>query len=74
MEKVISYMLYDKLYVKWKAYMICLTAGLIKKTFFYKMSYFPEPYTRGKNKIKVKLNLFNYATKSDGRCRQIKIC
>ena len=54
--------------------MICLIAGLIKKTFFYKMSYFPEQYTRGKSKIKVKLNFFNYEAKSDGRCRQIKIC
>ena len=29
------------------------------------MSNFPEPYTHIKNKIKVGLNLFNYATKSD---------
>ena len=27
------------------------------------MSYFLEPYTRSKNKIKVKLDLSNYATK-----------
>ena len=26
------------------------------------MSYFPEPYTHGKNKIKVELDLYNYAT------------
>ena len=29
------------------------------------MSYFPEPYTRSKNNIKVELNLSNYAAKSD---------
>ena len=29
------------------------------------MSYFPEPYTRSKNKIKVRLDLSNYVTKSD---------
>ena len=29
------------------------------------MSYFPEPYTRGKNKIKVELDFSNYARKSD---------
>ena len=28
------------------------------------MSFFPEPYTN-KNKIRVELNLSNYATKSD---------
>ena len=28
------------------------------------MSYFPEPFTN-KNKVLVKLNVFNYATKSD---------
>ena len=31
------------------------------------MSYFPEPYTYSKNKIKVELDLANYATKSDLR-------
>ena len=29
------------------------------------MSYFPESYSRSKNKIKVELVLSNYATKSD---------
>ena len=29
------------------------------------MSYFPEPYTRRKSKIKVELDLSNYATKSN---------
>ena len=50
---------------KAKGVIIYLITGLIKKILFYKMSYFPEPYTRSKNKIKVELELSNYATKSD---------
>ena len=29
------------------------------------MSYFPKPYTHSKNKIKLELDLPNYATKYD---------
>ena len=47
-----------------KVNIIHVIIGLIK-ILLYKMSYFPEPYTRSKNKIKVELNLCNYATKSD---------
>ena len=42
---------------------ILLTAGLIKKILLNKMSYFPEPYNRSKNKIAVELDLSIYATK-----------
>ena len=48
-----------------KATIINLTVGLIKKILFYIMSYLAEAYTHSKNKIKVKLDLSNYATKSD---------
>ena len=48
-----------------KAMMIPLAIALIREIFVYKMSYFPEPYTRSQNKIKVELDLSNYATKSD---------
>ena len=42
---------------------IHLIAGLIKKT-VQKREYFPEPkYSRGR--VKVELNLTNYATKAD---------
>ena len=41
--------------------------GLIKKILLYKMSYFPEPYTRSKNKFKVKLDLSYYATKPESK-------
>ena len=45
--------------------MTVLTVGLRKKVLLYKMSYFPEPYTRSKSKRKVKWDLFNYVTKFD---------
>ena len=34
-----------------KAIITHVLVGLIKKILLYKMSYFPEPYTRSKNKI-----------------------
>ena len=40
-----------------------LTVGLLMS--LYNMRYFAEPYNRSKNKIKVELNLYNYAKKSD---------
>ena len=52
----------DKLYVKLKGFD---NIGLIKKIALCKMSCFPEPYTCTKNKIKVKLDISNYATKFD---------
>ena len=45
--------------------MILLTVGLIKKIWLYKISYFSEPYARGKSKIKAELDLSYYATKFD---------
>ena len=45
--------------------MIHLIVGLIKNILLYKVSYFPEEYTRSKNKIKFEFDLSNYATKSD---------
>ena len=36
-----------------KVMIILLTVGLIKKISFKKISYFPEPYTRSKNKKKL---------------------
>ena len=44
--------------------LIQLIVGLIKKISLYKMSYFLEPYAHRK-KIKFRLELSNYATKSD---------
>ena len=48
-----------------KDMVICLIVELMKKMLLNKMSYFPEPYTHSKNKLKVELDLYNYATKSD---------
>lgn len=42
-----------------------LTAGLIKKISLYNMSYFPEPYSLNKNKIKAELDLSYYPTQSN---------
>ena len=44
---------------------IRLIVGLMKTMLLNKMSCFPELYTRSKNKIKVELDLSNYAAKSD---------
>ena len=44
---------------------IYLIVRLIKNTSFCKKSHFAEPYTRIKNKIKVELDLSNYAVKSN---------
>ena len=44
-------------------FLFFLIVGFIKKILSHKMSYFPEPHTRIKNNVKVKLDLSNYATK-----------
>ena len=44
---------------------IFLIVRLIKKILLDKMSYFPESYSRSKNKTQVELDLLNYATISD---------
>ena len=48
-----------------KVAIIVLIFESIKKISLYKKSYFPELYTCSNNKIKVELDLSNYATKSD---------
>ena len=55
----------DALYLKRKGYDNSLNSVIDKKISLYKIRYFPEPYSHNKNKIKVKLDLSNYATKSD---------
>ena len=44
---------------------ILLIAGLIKKTLYKMSQYFPKPYEPFGGDISVKLDLSNYATKSD---------
>ena len=60
-----------------KVMIIHLIVGLIEKILLHEMSCFSESYTHIKIKMKVELNLCNYARKSDlkerNRCRYIKI-
>ena len=58
-EKVINYILNGKIMI------INLIVGLIKNILLYKVSYFPEIYTRSKNKKTVEFDLSNYVTKSN---------
>ena len=48
-----------------KAMMIHLIAGLIKKTLYKMSQYFPKPYDPFGGSIRVKVDLSNYATKTD---------
>ena len=48
-----------------KAVMIHLIAGLIKKTLYKMSQYFPKPYDPFGGSIRVKVDLSNYATKTD---------
>ena len=48
-----------------------LTVGLIKRISLYKITYFLEPYTLSKSKVKAELDLPNYATKSDLKTQQM---
>ena len=45
--------------------MIHLIAGLIKKTLYKMSQYFPKPYDPFGGSIRVKVDLSNYATKTD---------
>ena len=48
-----------------EAMILLLIVGLITKISLDKTSYFPEPYNRSRNKLKVELDLSNYSTRSD---------
>ena len=56
-----------------KALIISSTVGLIRKIMLYKTNCFTDPNNYSKNKIKVKLDLFNYVTKADLKERQVLI-
>ena len=62
-----------KLYVKWKDYDNSFNSCIDKKISLYKMSYFPEPHTYSRNKIKAELDLSNYAIKQDSKTEQVSI-
>ena len=44
---------------------ICLIAGLIKKTLYRISKYFSKPFRSSGKNINVKVDLSNYATKTD---------
>ena len=48
-----------------KAMIINLIAGLMKKTLYKVSQYFPKPYQPFGGDTNVKVDLFNYATKTD---------
>ena len=48
-----------------KVMIVLFIVGLIKNMPLYKMSYYPEPDSHGRNKMKVELDLSNYGTKAD---------
>ena len=48
-----------------KVMIIPLIAGLIKKTLYKMSQYFPKPYEPFGGDINVKVDLSNYATKTD---------
>ena len=55
----------NKLYVKWKVIIIYLIVGLIKKILYKMSQYFPKPYKLFEGDINVKVDLSNYALKTD---------
>ena len=56
-----------------KVMIICLIVKQIKNILLYKMSYYLDPDSYGRNKIKSELKLSNYAIKPDVKkhCRYI---
>ena len=64
-ERVIIKRKRNKLYVKWTGYDIYLIAGLIKMTLYKISQYFHKPYRNFGRDINVKVDLSNYATKTD---------
>ena len=53
-----------KLYVKWKGYDNSFNSRIDKKDIMKMSEYFPEPKSSG-GRVKVELDLSNYATKAD---------
>ena len=61
-EKVINRK-WDKLHIKWKGYDSSFNSWIDKKDMIYMSEYFPEPKLSGR-RVKVELDLCNYATKA----------
>ena len=55
----------DEFYVKRKGHDNSFNSQINKKGSLYKLSYYTEPDSHDRNKVKVELDLPNYATTSD---------
>ena len=56
----------DKSYAKWKGYDNSFNSWINKKSHIKMSQYFPEPFnSHFRDSIKVKIDLSNYATKTD---------
>ena len=55
----------DKAHVNCKGYDNSFNSWIDKMYSLYNMSCYPDPYSHRRNKIKVELDLSNYATKSE---------
>ena len=60
----------EGLYVKWKGYDSSFNGWIDEKISLHKISCFPKP---DRDKIKVELDLFDYATKSEVKKQQVLI-
>ena len=49
----------------WKDIIIILIVELMKKTLYKMRQYFPKPYKNFGGNVKIELELYNYATKTD---------
>ena len=63
----------NNLCVKWKVMVIWLIATSIKNISLHKMSFYAEPDSYSKNKIKIESHFPNYATKSEVKKQQVLI-
>ena len=55
----------DKSYVKWKGYDSCFNSWIDKRPHIKMSQYFPKPFRSFGGNINVKVDLSNYATKTD---------
>ena len=55
----------DKLYLKWKGMIVVLINGLIKRCYVKMSQYFPKLFRSFGGNINVKVDLCDYATKTD---------
>ena len=62
----------DELYAKWKGYNSSFNSWIDKKEVIYMGEYSPEPKSSGE-RLKVELDLSNYATKADLKKQKVLV-